>query len=269
MSEINEQPGVLVPVGLDEARRLDRLLKAAIDSYQNSWEKVVQRISECETAQIHVALGFPSWTAYAADTIRVTARLDRGQRRELVGLLSDKGLGQRPISEIVGVDQKTVSNDLRALRSGEEFSSPAEVEVGGMDSAETADCVEMAEVSGDAFDEVLTEARSEGDLSRENVVELCRASKAKPPAEPKTLGRDNKTYDRRKPKPRRGPLTDDARRLATEMRRMTDRINKLLADDRFGANREQIGRDTRYWAEQIAQAANQLHEATTTKETQP
>jgi IS30 family transposase len=54
-------------------------------------------------------------------------RLARGERQEMVAMLSAEGMSTRAIAPIVGVDNKTVHNDLRRV----ENSTPAPVQ--GMD----------------------------------------------------------------------------------------------------------------------------------------
>lgn len=50
----------------------------------------------------------------AAVRLRRLTRLDRAQRRELVAALAAEGWSQQRIAELVGVDKRTVWNDLRA-----------------------------------------------------------------------------------------------------------------------------------------------------------
>jgi predicted transcriptional regulator len=114
--------GEVVPT-LDKAaaERLDKRIRLLVGSINDSVSKLCDRVSEAKCGELHVALGFPSWTAYIADVFApVHLALDRQERRELVGYLSGEGMSQRAIAATVGVDQKTVSNDLRR----EEHSSP-------------------------------------------------------------------------------------------------------------------------------------------------
>ena len=152
--------------------RLDKRIRLLVGAIEENLTKLHALVAQAKSGQIHVALGFKCWTTYVADVFTLQVRLDRPQRRELVGWLSGEGMSQRVIADVVGVDQKTVSNDLRA---GEEFSSPEpgvdELISQGVvaDVDECRDIMAMAEMSGDEFDEVLADARSEDDLSRENV----------------------------------------------------------------------------------------------------
>ncbi|POY04852.1 hypothetical protein C3469_04360 [Mycobacterium kansasii] len=113
-----------------DAKRLDQRIRLLAGSIGDSLAKLHQLVDEAKQGEIHKALGFSSWTAYLADALTIHVQLGREQRRELVGYLSGEGMSQRAIADVVGVDQKTVSND---LRSGEENSSPVLPPVIGID----------------------------------------------------------------------------------------------------------------------------------------
>jgi len=168
--------------------------------------------------------------------------LTRDQRTALVAesLKADPELSDRQHGGRAGVDHKTVGKVRRDLEAtGEIPQSDVRVSADGRsrpasqpprpdsepwseyfdDDQEAADALAMADLSDDEFESVLTDARAQEDLSRENVAELCRERK----------------------KPRRGPLPDTARTVTIELGRMNKRLEKLLADDRFDRNREVIG----------------------------
>jgi hypothetical protein len=235
---------VVDPIGRADAQRLDKRIRLLVGTINDNLAKLYELVEQAKAGEIHKALGYPSWTAYVADVFTVQVRLDRGQRRELVGYLSGEGMSQRAIADVIGVDQKTVSNDLRL--PGEENSSPEPEPIDASDffddDQEAADCSAMADVSDHEFESVLRDARAQGDLSRENVVRLSREltdDKA-------VTGRDGKTYrptpknDAAKQKPRRWPITDQFRRASYDIGKAGDRIERLSADDRFGKNREAL-----------------------------
>jgi hypothetical protein len=189
-----------VVVDREAAERLDKRIRLLVGTINDNITKLDTLVQEAKVGQIHVALDFPSWTAYVADVFQVQVRLDREQRRELVSYLSGEGMSQRAIASVVGVDQKTVSNDLRS--PGEENSSleaePVFAEDFFADEQEMADCMAMAELSGEEFDTVLADARAEEDLSREHVAEHCRERAVDNHPEPAPVtGLDGKTYKRK------------------------------------------------------------------------
>lgn len=67
-------------------------------------------------------LGYLTWGEYFSAEIgeAVTKIKDVDKRRAAVEELTQAGMSQRQVAAVIGVDQKTISNDLRA----EEFSSP-------------------------------------------------------------------------------------------------------------------------------------------------
>jgi hypothetical protein len=74
----------------------------------------------------------------------------------------------------------------------------------------------------DDFEDALTEARAEGNLSRANVVRKAAEKSGKPRA-----------VSRR-------PLPDFARDAGIDLRKAVERLERISADDRFGQNREQV-----------------------------
>jgi len=106
---------------LDEqtAKLLDAKIKEAVSKLADDTYEVLRLLKNAKQGQIHEALGFDSWTAYICEVLQVVPA-DREQRQVLVAVMSGEGMSQRAIASVLGVDQKTVSND---LRSGEENSS--------------------------------------------------------------------------------------------------------------------------------------------------
>lgn len=68
-------------------------------------------------------LGYQSWESYVeGEFSEARLRLSADDRREAVAELRLSGMSQRAIGAALGVDQKTVSNDLRALATEENSS---------------------------------------------------------------------------------------------------------------------------------------------------
>ncbi len=74
--------------------------------------------------RIWLALDYSSWSDYLnAELGEIRPRLPKPQRLELVAAMqADAQMSQRAIAEALGVDQKTVSNDLREVRTAAEAS---------------------------------------------------------------------------------------------------------------------------------------------------
>jgi transposase len=105
------------------AEELDGDIRVLVRCTNDTLTMLHALVEKAKRGEIHRALGLPSWTAYLSEVFSGGGPLQvKGDaRRELVSYLSGEGMSQRAIAEVVGVDQKTVSNDLRPR---EENSSP-------------------------------------------------------------------------------------------------------------------------------------------------
>lgn len=256
-----------------EAQRLTQRIKLTASTIRDSLFKLRNLVEEAKGSNAWQVLGYQSWTAYLADTLAdEPMRLGRDERQELVGYLSGEGLSTRAIAPIIGVDNKTVHNDIKRLTPPVEISTPHPVEpspeadssdaprsdLGAasvglvkhiMDAAERALAkVELAElgrgiISADRVPESLA--------PREFVAEF--PSDIKPPAaddlrpapevvEPRIItGLDGKTYTAPAPQaPRRKALTDSARDLGWDFRKVAERLQRVKEDDRFSRNKEEV-----------------------------
>lgn len=215
-------------LGRIEAERLTDRIRYTAMSVRDGVEKLQQLVTEAQEGQAHLALGYPSWTAYIADVMgEDPLRLrDREERREVVSWLAGQGMSTRAIAPVVGVDQKTVSNDLRSPR--EENSSPA---------------------SPAAPDEPTFDPTPSWDpVGEDGVVDLSDPTQDDvlwDAPEPRTVtGMDGKTYPRPEPKepakPRRRPLPDQFFDAAYDAGKAIERLERLVGDDRLAKNKEQI-----------------------------
>lgn len=112
---------VVRDLAADEARGLTVRIRSTVVA---AWDLVC----EAYDGRVWLALGYESWDAYcSAELDGAAIRLPREQRQETVRSLRDAGLSQRAIASAVGVDHRTVGND---LRSGGENSPPDDPEPG-------------------------------------------------------------------------------------------------------------------------------------------
>lgn len=111
----------LLPEPLSErkAQALDKKIRTAGEKLTNDVNALWELLDQAAAGQIHVALGYPSWTAYVKDAVVITPS-DKVERKELAKLMAGKGMSQRAIAGALGVSQKTIDRDLK----GEEL--PAE-----------------------------------------------------------------------------------------------------------------------------------------------
>lgn len=93
---------------------------------------------------------------------------------------------------------------------------------------EYEDANAMGELTEDQFNEVIAEAKDEGNLSRANVARKAREKKSR------------ETPERKPAAPRRKPLTDAARDAGWDLRKSVERLQRISGDDRFDANKQQV-----------------------------
>lgn len=224
----------------EAARRRDRI-KLLLGTMVETKEKVLVLITEAKDGEDHLALGYKSWPEYVStEYAELLADLNREDRRFAAFALSQTGMSTRAIGPILGVSNYTVHQDIVAsaeagVRSpntstGREFFDSDE---------EMGDALRMAEVTDEQFDEALSAARADGDLSLENVVAKVTSIAPMPKV---VTGLDGKNYTTRssskaKVKPRRRSLPDAFHDATYELGKITTRLEALHNDDRFVANR--------------------------------
>jgi hypothetical protein len=110
-------------ISKEQAVELTAEIRRACVEFVELRDHLQDLIRQAHAGQVHNALGYASWPAWFADTVKITPA-DKAARQLWVAFMSGEGMSQRAIGQSLGVDQKTVSND---LRSGEENSSPDNV----------------------------------------------------------------------------------------------------------------------------------------------
>jgi hypothetical protein len=67
-------------------------------------EELTHLLRKARESQIHILLGYASWTAYAVDVFGgMNLRLSAGSRREVVALMDELDMSQRAIAAAIGV----------------------------------------------------------------------------------------------------------------------------------------------------------------------
>ncbi len=218
----------------EEASSITTQIAVKLDAIAENYQAVMPLIREAITRQAHFVLGYASPGAYVADQFgNALSRLGVDLRREVVKELSGAGLSTRAIGAALGVDQKTVVNDRRA---GEENSSPA-VEQGGELSKQGEPV--SRDVDGGST-EPANESRVDWEAKSAAALDRLEEIVSQPP---RITGVDGKSYPAPKPspkKPNRRPLPDVARDAGWELRKTVEKLDRLLNDDRFTRNREEM-----------------------------
>src|SRR5262249_28760118 len=94
------------PLDQPSAQRLAKRIRLLVGTINDNIDKLAKLVDEAEHGNVHVTLGFASWTAYVADVFRsAPLRLKGDARKKVVSYLSGKGMSQRGIAETVGADQ--------------------------------------------------------------------------------------------------------------------------------------------------------------------
>ena len=202
----------LVPTpALDEAaaRRLTERIRLTVDAINGQVEKLADLVRQAYEGRAWATLGYDSWQAYVeAEIPRV--RLDRVERRELVADLADAGMSTRAIAPVVGADQSTVTRDL-ATRDANASPEPRQVTgIDGKTYTAAPRTTPVEEPQGEVDDD-------------EDVVEAELVEPAPTPVQP--------------PAPRRRPITDVARDAGWDLHRAVERVERVINDDRFRANK--------------------------------
>lgn len=216
---------------MDAARRRAERIRIKARTITEQYESLRELLDEAERCEDHLALGYASWTAYLADLFGdEPLRLPRDERIPMSVMLTDAGVSTRAAGQILGVDHKTIVND---VRSGGEVSPPAPT---GSTIA-TAEGVVIAQAE-------------HIDLTTGEVLD----------EEPgKIIGLDGKTYTRpERTATRRRPLPDVALDAAHALTAAVARMERVFTDDRYPQNKEQVARYTRHHLPQAVKTLQRL-----------
>ena len=216
----------------EEASRITASIRTALDRVSTAWADLAERVAEAFDRRADLALGYPSWAEYAEAELRPPKALAAEVRRELVGLLSARGMSTRAIAPTVGVQDSAVRKDLRRMAGGSDGpTSPAERidpltgEIIGGSTIATREGVVIAE-------------QQHITLPSAKVVGLDGKSYTRPEKPSETAAR---TIAQRADKaPQRRPITDAFRDATYDLCKLTEALDRLTADDRFSRNREAI-----------------------------
>jgi transposase len=101
---------------------------ASLAKFRTSFASAIKRAKD---GNAHAALGFKSWTDYAADTFANMPNLGKGDREYLTAFMAGEGMSSRAVARVLGVSQSTAA---RMIRQAEESGTvAADREVTGKD----------------------------------------------------------------------------------------------------------------------------------------
>lgn len=216
MTLVNAETGEILDATSAERRATKIGLR--LDTSAENFEAAMEMMRAAIRDRDDLALGYRSPGDYLSDRFGgKLARLGVDLRREVVRELTEAGLSTRAIAPVVGISHMTVTRD---LESGVTDVTPAP------QTPEPAAGGEAVTGSGQA---------PEGEVTPGDMPPPVRATR------PPVTGIDGKTYTAPAPaKAKRRPLPDAARDAGWDLRKSVERLERLVADDRFGSNKEQV-----------------------------
>lgn len=210
MTLVNVATGEVVQT-LDErdARRLTDRIRLLAESVADQIARMADLIEQARVGSAWLALGYRSWPEYVAGEFAgILPRLDREPRQEFVRELAARGMSTRAIAPVVGQSHMTVARDLAGVTD-----VTPQTPGGGVVPAH--------------FEQGATTANG--------------TATPRPPV----TGIDGKTYTR-PVADRRRPLTDTARDLGLDIRKLAERAERFAADDRFDRNKNEVATHLRH-----------------------
>lgn len=189
-----------------EAHKVTEDIRHNAKSFTEYRARLMEAVDRAKAGSAHIALGYKSWTAYLSDVLgEEPMRLARAESKDFALMLADQGMGSRAIAPIVGRSDRQVRRDIAGGTNVPREPAPE-------------------------FVDTRTGEIHEGRVSNETPTAVT--------------GMDGKQYSRpapaEPPKPRRRPLTDAFFDAAYDLQKDVERIQRLVEDDRFPQNKEQI-----------------------------
>lgn len=231
MTLVNAETGEIVAdISADEAREITDRIKVGVEAV---WHLIV----EAYNRGAHRALGYSSWDDYCTREFGTSRlKLPREERQEVVASLRESGLSIRAIAAATGLGQGTVQREVAGVPNGTPADEWRCERCGGVDSEDhddPEDCHCNCGLDPDCHAPV---------LDPQDVHDRMVA-RTKSAAPKKITGTDGKSYTappKQQSKPKRPPLSDTAQRAGWDFRKSVERLERICADDRFSANREQV-----------------------------
>lgn len=229
---------------LEQANARAERIRQGLESYHVLRED----IAAAYLARDWQALGYPTWDQYVeAEFTSARLALPREERRELVAYFREHGMSTRAIAAATGVARNTVKDDLR--------------QVGQIDPPDEERSTVVG-IDGKAY----TSRQPEPEVVDAEIV----ADESIPSTSATVTPREAQTRPilQREPQ-RRRPITAAADDAGWEIRKAAERVARLLDDDRFPKNEEQVALSLRghllFVTETVADALNKLDNVTPSK----
>lgn len=192
-----------------EATQLTEKIRITAHNYADARQKLTEYVATAKAGSAHIALDYASWTAYLSEVLgEEPMRLARGERQEMVSLLSAEGMSTRAIAPIVGSTHATVQQDIKA--AGRNLPPEPDESV----DTETGEIIEPPATTG-----------LDGKQYPRPVVRNDPKPEQETP-EP--------------PKPRAEPVATQFTAAIVELNRIMSRLNRISENPNFTKNKNQI-----------------------------
>lgn len=229
----------IIPIEVGAARRLTERIRLVAMTVGDNITKLKTLVAEAKESEVHVALGYASWTAYLSDVLGETPlMLERDVRRELVMELTEQGMSTRAIAPIVGVDQKTVVRDIAREAHASPDSNVSHTPLGSAERAETAldASFDPTPTLPPRDDDWIVADPQTGEVIEPVTITETHTVKT-------VMGLDGKTYPTKPATPhkaQRKALTDTAKDVGWELRKVAEKLQRIQEDDRFSRNKNEV-----------------------------
>lgn len=244
---VNARMADVVDLSAFEARKITDQIKAGV-------EAVWHLIEQAYTTRAWSALGYSSWDDYCTREFGTSRlRLPREERSEVVASLRESGLSIRAIASATGDSRETIRRELTTDPNVSVDAEPITGVNGKTYTPKPRPATPEPTITDDEVQDPVADGRfiSQDDLDALNAPPKLPSSNLPEPAEPA--------------KPKRKPITDSFFEAAYDLHKLTERIERLAGDDRFGKNSGQIAQknlgDLTRSRDALERVINQLSQA--------
>lgn len=112
VAPVEHEVEVTVPLDDARAKMLDSRIKTCVENIGDRLTALHKLLDEAQEGQVHLTMGFRSWTEYLADRIGNRWQVAGDERREMAQLLANRGMSMRAIASITGTSKSTVARVL-------------------------------------------------------------------------------------------------------------------------------------------------------------
>jgi predicted transcriptional regulator len=113
-----------VDITFDQARSFVDELKLKVKRVNGSIDEIQLDLATFYAQDGWQVLGYGSWDEFMLTEMKTKIKLPRADRQSLALVYRKAGMSQQAIAQVLGVDQKTVSNDLKSSQENSSEDEP-------------------------------------------------------------------------------------------------------------------------------------------------